>query len=365
MASSPCGLKAIAAAAGVSHATVYRALNGKRHIAEATRRHVLQVAEQLGYHPNRLARSLRTSRSFTLGLVLRTVNSSFHAELLENIEEAARAQGFDILLACSQGDPERERDLVQLFREKAADGVIVAPEGAAHNLSFYQDLVDDGLPLVFIDSYLPRLPSDYCVTDNFQSGYLVGRHLTGLGRKQTVILLGVGRYTQATSVFERVEGCRRALGEAGLAPPLVLELGADDLFLRPEPAYRGMLAQLRSGLQLDSLFVLHDGHAYPAMQALHEFGLSIPGDVAVVGHDDLEPSRYLTPALTTVRQPLEQMGAECVRLLLERLEQGLEVPPQQLRLEPTLIVRQSCGAAPETPGAPQSVIALPMVTTPA
>jgi LacI family transcriptional regulator len=304
------------------------------------------MVEAKGYRPDGLARSFRRRRSDTLGVVLATLTNSFHAHLLEGVEMAAQQYKHTVLVSCSHGRSDVERGLVEVLLEKGVDGVIVVPADPVRNRDYYQRLLDQGIRLVFVDREIPGLNAELVCTDHEKGAYLEARHLVGLGRKQILCIATRSPERRSTSVRERLLGIDRALREAGLAPATVLGTDPPDATAHEQYGYDVMREHLRrTARQFDAVCAIHDGLAYGAIRALTEAGVRVPEDVAVVGFDDQDPSAYFQPPLTTVRQPMRELGMEAGRLLFRRLhEPGMPIARQRIVLEPTLIVRESSGA---------------------
>jgi LacI family transcriptional regulator len=340
-------MEAIARRLGVSKTTVHYALRNTGRVSQAMRDRVLNLARELGYRPNRLARSLRTKKTDTLGVILVNLTSSYHAHVLDGIDTVAQGHEFGILVACSHFDVARERRLADLLLEKGVDGLIVEPMAAAEGASYYQKLVDSGVKIVFVDREVPGVQVDAVSTDNERGGYLAGQHLLQLGRKKLAFVTTNSKDRGAASVEARLAGFNRALVEAGEKPAEVVGLKVPD---QPTDEGFGCAAVLElletRRKAFDGLFAAHDGIAYGAMRALAQQGLRVPADIAVIGFDDQDPSAYFQPPLSTVRQPAQSLGEEAVRLLLRRLGDATIPPARQRRLlDPILVVRGSCGAA--------------------
>ena len=336
---------AIAEAAGVSKTTVSSALHGRGRVAEATREKVLAVAREMGYRPNRMARSLRTRRTGTVGLVFSHFDTLYFTSLLSAVESAVSRQGLHLVVGASQASPQKEQDLLEVLLEHGVDGLLVAPLDQETNADYFKALQQQGVPLVMLDTYLPRVPCDAAVTDNRRGGYLAGRRFAELGRRQWA-LLGRGVLERVTSFRHRVEGYEQAAREAGVAQPARLSAGELSLLPREyeRAGYRAMQAYLESGAGLDALFALDDPMAQGAMRALREAGRAVPGEVAVIGHDDLPMSEFSYPPLASIHQPVPAMGEQAVALLLERIAAGGQngQEPRRVFLEPSLVVRESC-----------------------
>ena len=322
----------IAQRMGVSKTTVHYALHNTGRVSQPLRKRILALAKKLNYRPNLLARGLRSNRTATIGVVAVNLSSSYHAKLVEGIEDAARATGRSILLACSYFEVEREREAVELLIDKGVDGLIVAPADTDLNTDFYRKRLKDGAAIVCVDREIQGLKLDSVATDNVLGGHLAGQHLLRLGRKKFGIAVPSLRGSRPTSVQGRLAGFNRALREAKVSAPVLI--GPDVLDNTPESAYRAFRRFFAErGACIDAIFAVNDGLAYGAIRAIVEHGARTPDDIAVVGFDDQEASAYIQPPLTTVRQPMREIGAEAVRLL----------DPQRRALSLEFVARSSEG----------------------
>ena len=337
-------ISTIAELAGVSTTTVHRALTGKQEISAETRAKVLVVAEEVGYRPSLVARTLATGRSATVGIVMPGLHGSFYSEITQGTEAAAAQQEYSVLLGFSQDSWEKEREQIEVFLEKSVEGLIVFPCTPEENREFFRSLHDEGIPLVFVARSVPGVKADLVAADNVRGGYLAGSHLAKLGRKKIVFLAGMPRKIQGTSRQGRIEGCNQALAAAGIAPCELLCSPAGTGNDEDRYGYAAVTEYLKAGNSFDGLFARNDLLACGAMAAGHDWGLSVPEDVSIIGFDDQDIAAYLRPALTTIRQPMRQIGERAVELLLRRIEGGEEsLPGQEVLLQPELVVRGSCG----------------------
>lgn len=344
MAQQRADMDTIAREVGVSKTTVYRALHNKGRIHPQTRERILQVARELGYRPNLVARSLRVRKTSTIGLVVVGLTGWFYSHILEGVDGVAQSNQYGVLLACSYGNPQREREIIQMLLDKRVDGLIVAPADPEENRPFYEELLALQVPIVWIDRYIPGMPIDFVATDNELGGYLATRHLLQLGKRRIVFVSNGSRERRATSVIGRFEGYRRALAECDICQTVELGPGLPDILPEEEYAYSAVTHYLDAGGTMDGVFAVNDDVAYGVIRALRDRGWRVPEDVAVVGFDDQDTSAYIFPPLTTVAQPMYEIGRKAASLLLERIQRGTTFPPQQVLLEPQLRVRQSCGA---------------------
>jgi len=348
-------MEQIAKLLGVSKTTVHYAIRNTGRLSAATRKRVLKMVQELGYRPNALARSFRRSRADTLGVVLVTLANSIHAHLLEGVESVARQNGYTMLVACSHGKSETERELIEVFMEQGVDGLIVVPCDPKQNQDYYRGLIEKGIRLVFVDREIPGLDAEIVTTDHEKGAYLETQHLLSLGRKKVVCVATRSPRHRSTSVQERIHGVNRALREAGFDPATVLGTEPPHLAVHEQYGYEVMSNYLKGAAagSFDAVCAVHDDLAYGIIRALTEVGLRVPKDVAVVGFDDQDPSAYFQPPLTTVRQPMQEIGMEAGRLLFRRLnEPQMDPARQRIVLQPTLVVRESSGTTVKTHKAP-------------
>lgn len=303
--------KDVAARAGVSQAMVSMALSGSgAAIPEDTRRRIGAAAAELGYAPNRFARALRTSRTMTLACIVPDITNPFYPSLIRGIQSVAEAQGYDVLAVNTDGDPGRERHLLDWSRQGRVDGVV----GVFWTLraADFAPLLRGGVPVVRIESTRKgagALPLDDIFVDSRAASLAMTRYLLGRGHRRVAMIAGRGGPQGA-----RVEGCRAALAEAGIAPDVVL----DEAF-NEEGGLRAARALLGRDPRPTAIFAANDLMAIGAMQAIRESGLDVPGDVAVAGFDDIAAARLVSPGLTTVAQFQGEVGARAAEALLARL----------------------------------------------
>ena len=337
-------MDAIAQKLGVSKTTVHYAIRNTGRVSEGTRKKILRFAQEVGYRPNGLARSLRLKQTHTIGVILGSLTSTFHAHVLEGIDQITQEQGFTMLLSCSNGRPEKEQKLIETLLDRRVDGLIVAPADPDANRVFYQSLLAQQVKLIFVDREVPGVNVDIVASDNRHGALLITQHLIQSGRKRIGLVTTTSRDRRSTSVRERLAGAEQAIREADLPAPLTLGLDIADTTLDEEFGYNAIRHHLKNfGLKLDGIFAVHDGLAYGVIRALLEARISVPKAVAVAGFDDQDPSAYFQPPLTTVRQPMQHIGQEAARLLLRRLEEKAPLPSvrQRIALEPSLVLRAS------------------------
>jgi DNA-binding LacI/PurR family transcriptional regulator len=332
----PPGLKDVAARAGVSIKTVSNVVNGYVHVAPSTRARVQAAIEALGYVPNLAARQLRGGRSGVIALAVPDLPSPYFAELAGLVVQAAERHCWTVLIDQTDGRAERERDLLTGLRRHAIDGLIVSPLA----LSGEEVVRADGLPTVLLGARAGRGAADHVAIDNAAAGADATRHLAGLGRRR-IAAIGVQDGPHAAAGQQRLAGYRAALAEAGLAADPRLVAGVTRLS-RAEGA-AAMARLLDDPAPPDAVFCLNDLLALGALRTLLERGVAVPGELAVIGFDDIEDGRFGTPTLSTVAPDTPRIAQLAVDLLAERLADGPGAigPPRELRVEHRLVPRES------------------------
>lgn len=332
-------IRDVAKHAGVSIATVSTALNGTGPVSEKTMRRIWEAVEAVGYAPNGIARSLRLGRSRLLGLIVSEITNPFFGALALAVEKAARAQGYAVIVCNSNEDEARELELLELLKVQRVAGILVAPSGQGAK---YRDSLsrDAGAPLITIDRQIEGLERDFVGLDNRAAGRLITDYILRLGHRR-IAFIG-GRMGVSTSDL-RFEGFCDALAAAGLQADPALCLRAD---FRGDAAYTVAQPLLAMAERPTAIVAANNVMALGALQAIGDLGFRCPQDVSVAGIDDFPWSTALRPRLTTVAQPIEEIGQAAVEMLLDQLTEG-KAPATAIRsriFQPTLIARDSCAA---------------------
>lgn len=324
-------IKDIARLAGVSHSTVSRALSGSPLVSPETARRIRRLAEESGYSPSAAARSLVTSRSAILGVVVTTIADPFAAEAVLGIEDATLEHGYSILLANSNADPAREMKVVRSFEERRVDGIIVTSSrvGAA----YVESLSRARVPIVLLNNQHPSQFLHSVMIDNFEASLAVTRHLIELGHRRIAY---IGDRYGCQSDTDRFGGYRAALDFACLqfCPEYVAHGDG-----KPEGGAGALKTLMRLSAPPTAVVCYNDMTALGALCAATGQGLRVPSDLSLVGFDDLFFAPYCTPPLTTVRQPVREMGRLAVQTLL-RLLSGQPVD-RILKIPGELVIRES------------------------
>ena len=324
-------IKDVAALAGVSAATVSRALDDRPEISSETKERVRSACAQLGYVPNAAARGLAGHATHTIGLVLPDISNPYFSGMATAIEQTAAEHGYRVFLSNSLRKEDRELRVMENLVARQVDGILVNPVSPESQLRHREVL--GGLPCVYLGANHDESPS-YVMADNETGAYAAARYLIRLGHRD-ILFLG-GRTTSRTRE-QRIRGFRRALAEAGLegrelpAPPNVT--------LMRQWSYETALELLKGPLP-DAIFAYSDMTALKVLEAAEERGVRIPEDLSMVGYDNIAFGALHRIHLTTVSQHKYQQGQIAVERLLEKIN-GSRAHTEDI-LEPELIIRSTC-----------------------
>jgi LacI family transcriptional regulator len=326
----------VARVADVSIATVSHVINGTRFVSAQRVERVHAAMQELGYTPDATARSLRVGRTDTLGLVVPDNSNPFFAALARWIEEAGFDAGYTTILANSNERPDREHRYVSTLVSKRVDGLILAPSRGDHG-TLARVLQNAGTPVVVVDRDAALPNADVVLYDNEGGSHEATSYLIGLGHVSIGCVAGPA---DATSAAERVHGFRRAMADAGLPLSEHSVVEGDFLFEGGREATARLLA---TGEKFTALVAGNDLMAAGAIRELAARGISVPRDMSVIGFDDAPLAQMVSPALTTMRQPLQEMASAAVSQLLSRISGSDGVGPTRQMLSTTLVVRDTTG----------------------
>lgn len=334
----PVTIYEVARAAGVSTATVSRTLNASGLVAAGTRRRVQAAIAALGYQPNRVARSLVLKTTHTIAVLLPDITNPFFPLLVKGVQLAADEQGYGVLLCHTGGDPSKEEFFLEVLRGQQVDGVLLV--GLVSRPESLKRLSRHGLPVVALDRPVDLPGSAAVRVDHLGGGHLATAHLLELGHRRIAHIAGPPGLTVSQ---ERMAGYRQALTNYGLVfdPDLVVDGDFSE-----EGGYQGVSTLLARGEQFTALFAANDLTAIGAMTAFRERGLRVPEDVSVVGFDDIHLAAYVSPKLTTIRQPAYQMGRCAATQLIDACRANIELGDGTTIFQGELLVRESTGPPP-------------------
>ena len=311
----PVTIKDIAKAAGVSHATVSRALNGNSLISEPTAAAIRELARHMGYVPSAAARGLRTNRSRVIGVVVSRIDNPYFGEVVQGIEEALQGAGYSIFVASSYLDYKHERSIVQAFGEHRVDGVIIG--SVTFNHEHAQILKGYGVPVVVINNQSPREYANAIAHDDVYGAQQVTAHLADLGHRR-IAYLGNRQATRINR--DRLRGYRLACEARGLTvdPELVIQSDGSEI----ENGESAMEALFSLPRLPDAVFCFNDLMAIGALKTLQRRGVEVPTQLSLAGFDNIPYSAYTSPALTTFDQPKRLIGFDAASMLLELIKNG-------------------------------------------
>jgi len=325
----------IAKHVGVSAGTVSRALSRPDKVLPETRQRIEQAAAKLGYVPNTVARTLKTQRSGKILVTVPDIANPFFAQILQGAEDAAQAAGYAVLLGDTQHQAEREEHYAQMLRRNEADGLIVLGHRLPPTARAIVQQQGKTAPVVNGCEFEPTMGIPSVHIDNTAAARVAMEHLYGLGHERIAV---VGGPPDNPLHQQRMEGVRAAARARGRLGQLIIVPGDFSL----ASGHAAALALLAGSPTPTAIFCFSDQMALGALAACRDRDLRVPDEVSIVGFDDLASSRFLTPPLTTVMQPMQEIGARAVKLLLAIIE-GVEVPLQQT-LDFSLMVRGSTAA---------------------
>lgn len=326
-------LKDVAALAGVHPGTASRAMNDETRplVNEETARRVLAAADELGYRPNPIARGLKTSRSYTVGVLIPDLTNPLFPRIVRGIQDKLDEAGYTPLIANTDNDPARELADIEAMRARQVDGLITATAHLSNDIA----IEDARLPVVLVNRRMEAGTRPSVVADDRLGIKLAVDHLVGLGHRRIAHLAGP---QDLSTGYLRLQGFREALAEAGVEydPDLVLAASA---FVESE-GQRLCNELLDRGLEVTAILAANDLMALGCYDAFVARGIECPRELSVVGYNDMPFAAWFDPPLTTVHLPQYEIGVRAAELLLEHLRDP-DAEPTQVLLEPTLTVRGS------------------------
>jgi DNA-binding LacI/PurR family transcriptional regulator len=339
-AGSRVSLKMLAEYLDLSPATVSFVLNNapNRSIPQATRERVKEAARKFGYRPNLVARSLRGTNTFTIGILLPVLGEGYHTQVLAGAGDVLMREGYFFFTAHHRHRKDLVAEYPRLLHSRGVEGILAID-------THLEDTPP--APTVAVAGHTPIPDVTNIVLDNYRAAELALGHLYRLGHRNIAFMQGQSFSSDTHSRWRSTQQVARTLGLRVL-PDLTIHLDKD--MQSPELGYPGVQQLLMRRRDFTAVLCFNDISAIGCVRALHDAGLRVPIDVSVVGFDDIQAASYHVPSLTTIRQPLEAMGALAATTLLKKMAR--EHQPEILQVEPELIVRESTGPAPFTPDKP-------------
>lgn len=331
----PITLSELAKAAGVSVSTVSRALNDSAHpVNEETRQHIQNLAKQLGYRPNMVARSLKTDRTFTIGIIVDNIVSPFSPTIIRGIQDHLKIHNYFSVIINADWDPEAETEAIHQLISRSIDGIVFV-ESWLRGANPTLDLANK--PYVFVHRLFSGVFGNSVLVDERYGARLAVEHLARLGHRRIAFINGPQGWDASA---DRLVGYQDALARLGVPfdPALVAE-GTWEV----QSGYPAAKKFLALPERPTAIFAANDLMALGAIYAIQESGLRVPEDIALVGYDDREIASISRPTITTVSLPCYEMGQTSAQLLLKRLDNPTETE-EPIRVRGKLIIRESCGA---------------------
>lgn len=325
-------LKDVAKAAGVSYATVSRALSGSPQIGSDTRERIIKLCDEMGYTTNYVARSMVMKKTDLIGLVVPSIDNQFMSELAYYAEMSARAHGYNIMLCNSGPDLKQEKTVVKLLLGRQVDGILIVPQSPKtyENIRAYTDQV----PTVFLSENLRDQPQSYVAADNSRGTYIGTKYLYELGHRD---ILYFGRRHTTTHQL-RAEGYMKACQELGLKQRFF-----NSEFSRSsvDNGYQMAKELFANPIDYTAIFASTDSNALGILKAADELRIDIPGRISLIGFDNIRSTDMPRINLTTIDQPKREMAVQAVDMLRDKIENGTQGYVHQILL-PSLIKRGTC-----------------------
>jgi LacI family transcriptional regulator len=324
----------VAEAAKVSIFTVSAVVNGASNVSETLRERTENAIRAIGYKRNGVARSLRTGRTKTIGVSVGDITNSFYTDVVSIIQRVLHKAGYATMLCCNDSDATLQEEQVALMRDRMVDGLIISPIGNDKALRKVVSQTD--IPVVLIDRILNGVECDFVVLDNKAAVRQAARYLIELGHRRIGFISGM---VDSFPGRERLAGYYAALDEADLAPDSSLvQLGNF-----PDDGAREAALKLLTGPSPPTAVLAVNNQAVlGVMRALRDLGIDCPRDISVAGFDDFPWTDSFRPRLTTVAQPVHEIGERSARLLLDRMAGTYAGSPRRVVLHGRLMIRESC-----------------------
>ncbi|MGI6705108.1 MAG: LacI family DNA-binding transcriptional regulator [Clostridia bacterium] len=334
-------IKDVAQRAGVSISTVSNVINGTKPVSDELVAKVHQAIEELNYEVNPVARSLKSKRTTTLGVVITNINRIFFPQVIKGIQDAVSGYGFNITFCDTDDQPAKEKAFIQMLKSNWVDGIILDSVVGTQDEEYFQMLRQLGsrkkrIPVVSLERKLDEMGIDSVIVDNEEGGRMAARHLLDCGCKSIAHITGP---LYSSMGNDRLRGCQEELAKNGITLSQIQE--GD---FSPLSGYQAMDRLLMEGKRIDGVFAANDQMAIGALKALRERGFRVPDDIRVVGFDNTFVASIVDPSLTTIHVPKYRMGVEAVEQLMKR-NNGETGKPVVKELPIHIIVRQSTDKA--------------------
>ncbi|WP_022793534.1 LacI family DNA-binding transcriptional regulator [Marinococcus halotolerans] len=322
----------VAERAGVSIATVSKVINDKADVGQKTKKRILKIIEEVGYHPSMVASALTGKHTHTIGLVIPDIANPFFAELARSVEDTGHANGYSVVICNTDNDPEKEVQYLWWLNQKKVDGVVLGT--GMHNMEALKEFMNQDIPVVLVSRDIPTLAVSTVLVDDFRGGYLAAQHLLGLKHQKVLLLVGD---LDNSSEQNRLRGFYAKFEEAGIPKKNVKII---EELMTTQQAEQAVMEALRKDINVSAAFALTDFLAIGSIQGARGIGKSVPETFSVVGFDDTFIAVLSHPPLTTISQPIVEMGEIVTQTLVDQIK-GKKQSSRTIILTPEIKVRQT------------------------
>lgn len=334
-------IKDIAKALGLSTSTVSRALRDSYEISPETKKLVLEYAEKIKYHPNPIALSLKERRSRSIGVIVCEIANSYFSQVIDGIESIAYNNGYNVIIAQSRESADREMLNLQYLTSRSVDGLIISVSTETKDFSYFKELHERGMPIVFFDRIVDEIQTHKVITDNFKGAYDATLHLIKKGYSR---IATVSNPAALSIARDRLAGYKAALVDHGMEvdDSLIKFCGHGGMIL---DEVQDAVNELLNGDHMpDAIFASADKLTTGCLRILKAKGLAVPGDIGLIGFSNTDLTELLDPPLSVVRQPAFKMGEVATDMLLQLIEAKRPITDFETRVLLTeLLIRDSTG----------------------
>ncbi|MCJ8163290.1 LacI family transcriptional regulator [Pontibacter sp. E15-1] len=317
---------------GVSTSTVSRALNNEGRMSDQTRKAILELANKWGYKPNPFAINLLRKQSKNIGIILPEFTHHYFSKVLDGVNKVVNEHGYHLFINVHEECHEKEVKAVGMLNNMRVDGIIASYAHSTTDFSHFLETLEDNVPVVFLDRMCEDLDASHVLTDDFPGCVEAVTHMVQTGRKKIVHLAGPENLSTS---FTRLTGYKEGMKQNGLLVQDKYILPVDD------PTWKARLETLILSDDVDGLLCFNDYVAFEAVQRLKHHGKSIPEDVSIIGFADEPVATYMSPKLSTVHQPAENMGRRAAELLLWHIANPTSPKVHFENLPTSLVLRES------------------------
>jgi DNA-binding LacI/PurR family transcriptional regulator len=329
----------VAKKAGVSISTVSRILNGNyTQTTKETKERVQQVIRELNYHPNPMARGLKQMRTKIIGIVLSNLRNPFWSMVLEGVEDTCRMSGYSLMICNSNEDASREAELIEGFKNRQVDGIIVNP--TSKNNQLFKEMVEKQYPLIVINRKIEgmEVEVDSVIVDNIKGAKLAVDHFVQTGKRN---IIAVAYEPQGVSTWrDRIIGFKEALSENGIE---VRDRTVIEVKNETGKVKEAVTEYFKTDHSAEAIFSTNNLMTLEILESLKDLNIKVPDDIALIGYDETVWSKHLNPPLTTIKQPAYETGVIAAKNLIKKIDSKSKRKPKTVVLEPELIVRESSG----------------------